>query len=530
MSSTHRSHSLSSTEGTGDLGGPGPPALPSALPTQADQPRVGRNVSFLAGGQLITWTMTLLWTLVVPRVLGPAGLGTVMAAWSITGILGIILGLGTRNYLVRMSVVEPGAAPGRIGTTLMLRIVLSPLLFGAAVLYGDVVGWGHQATIVLYFAAAATIFVQIAEPLQAGFQATERMEYLAYSDIISKSGQGLVGIVVVLLGFGAMGVTACWAAMTGIVVLLDLYWLRDKLRIDLRTNVRKMVRVARESLAYWAFGLFFMLYLWIDFVMLSLLTKPDVVGWYSVPTRLFQTLMFVPVVFSTAWFPRFVRAFEEGGDRLRKTAQQPLELVLLLGLPISAMTVIAASPVIHLLYGSAYAHSVPVMVILGLCIPAMYLNIMLSQVLVAMNRQSTWTWVMVVTTIVNPLFNLALIPATQHRYGNGAIGAAISLLLTEIIVVTAGVVMVGRAVFDRGTVRRTVLGIATAVAMWGVAYEVQRLLGPIASIVSGAIVFLCLALALRLFTSEEVELLKQTVNRVAQRVRLRRRPPTSAVA
>src|SRR4029077_6515142 len=101
-----------------------------------------------------------------------------------------------------------------------------------------------------YFAAAATIFVQIAEPLQAGFQATERMEYLAYSDIISKSGQGLVGIVVVLLGFGAVGVTACWAGMTGIVVLLDLYWLRDKLRIDLRTNVRKMVRVARESLAY----------------------------------------------------------------------------------------------------------------------------------------------------------------------------------------------------------------------------------------------------------------------------------------
>jgi L-lactate permease len=147
-----------------------------------------------------------------------------------------------------------------------------------------------------------------------------------------------------------------------------------------------------------------------------------------------------------------------------------------------------------------------------------------------MNRQSTWTWVMVVTTIVNPLFNLGLIPATQHRYGNGAIGAGISLLLTEIIVVTAGVVMVGRAVFDRGTVRRTVLGLATAVTMWGVAYEVDRLLGPIPSIVSGAIVFVCLALALRLFTPEEVELLKQTASRVARRMRLRRQPPTSAVA
>ena len=47
------------------------------------------------------------------------------------------------------------------------------------------------------------------------------------------------------------------------------------------------------------------------------------------------------------------------------------------------------------------------MVVLGLCIPPMYLNIMLSQVLVAINRQSRWTWVMAATTVVNPLFNLA---------------------------------------------------------------------------------------------------------------------------
>ena len=60
-----------------------------------------RNVTVLASAQLITWTMTLLWTLVVPRALGPSGLGTIMAAWSITGILGVVLGLGTRNYLVR---------------------------------------------------------------------------------------------------------------------------------------------------------------------------------------------------------------------------------------------------------------------------------------------------------------------------------------------------------------------------------------------------------------------------------------------
>ena len=46
----------------------------------------------------------------------------------------------------------------------------------------------------LYLAAAATILTLLAEPMQAGFQAIERMEYLAYSDVINKSSQGLLGV------------------------------------------------------------------------------------------------------------------------------------------------------------------------------------------------------------------------------------------------------------------------------------------------------------------------------------------------
>jgi O-antigen/teichoic acid export membrane protein len=496
--------------------------------------RVGRNVSALAVGQLITWSMTLLWTLVVPRTLGPSGMGTIMAAWAITGILGVVLGLGTRNYLVRESVAAPETARGLIGTALVLRLLLSPFLFGAAFAYGQVVGWTHDAMTVLYLAAAASLFIQITEPLGAAFQAIERMEYLAYSDIISKSGQGLMGIVVVLLGAGTIGVTACWAVMTGLVVVLNVYWLRGRLTIDLHTTWRQLVAMARASLPYWACGLFFTIYLWIDFVMLSLLAPSEVVGWYSVPTRLFQTLLFLPVVVGTAWLPGFVRGFEQGRERLRNVAKPPLELVLLLSLPIATLTVLGAKPVIDLLYGSAYRQSIPVMVILGLCIPPMYMNILMSQVVVAMNRQVVWTWVMLGTTVVNPPINLALIPLTQHAYGNGAIGAAISLLLTELICVGAGYALIGRLVFDRGTARRTTLGLGIAGAMWGVGYTLALFAGWVPGILAAAATFVVLAGLLRLFTAEEVELIRSGFGRVVNRVpgvgRLLRRSERSGPA
>ena len=90
----------------------------------------------------------------------------------------------------------------------------------------------------------------------------------------------------------------------------------------------------------------------------------------------------------------------------------------MLSLPIAALTAALAHPAIQLLYGSAYDRAAPVMIVLGLCIPPMYVNIMLSQVLIAAERQVVWTWVMAGATVVNPIFNLVLIRLTDARYGN----------------------------------------------------------------------------------------------------------------
>jgi O-antigen/teichoic acid export membrane protein len=223
-------------------------------------------------------------------------------------------------------------------------------------------------------------------------------------------------------------------------------------------------------------------------------------------------------VVATAWLPHFVRGFEESDDKLKEAARQPVELVLLLSLPIAALTAVSADPVIHLLYGSAYAESVPVMVILGLCVPAMYMNIMLSQVLIAMNKQATWTWVMATTIVINPLFNLALIPFTQHRYDNGAIGAAFSLLLTEIIVVAAGVWLIGRRVFDGGSVRRATLGLVAATASGAVAYFSEAWVGWVAGLVLGVLTFAAAAAVLRVFTAGEIDLMRQGLQKVVRRV------------
>ena len=111
--------------------------------------RVTRNVAAMAGGQAVTWSMSLLWTLVVPRALGPAGMGVIVTAWSVTGVLGVVLGLGTRNYLVREMVVRRTEAPRLLGTAIVLRIALAPLFAAAAAAYAELAHVDHDARVVL---------------------------------------------------------------------------------------------------------------------------------------------------------------------------------------------------------------------------------------------------------------------------------------------------------------------------------------------------------------------------------------------
>lgn len=409
-----------------------------------------------------------------------------------------------------------------IGTVVVARIVLAPVVGLAAIMWARLAHYGHDATIVLYLITAMTVFNWLLDALQAAFQAMERMKYIAYSNVINKVAQSITGIALVAVGFNVIGIAADMAIIVGLVSLLSWWWLRPYFRIDLRTNAALIAQVTKESLAYWATGLFWMIYFWIDTIMLTLMTRSSVVGWYGASTQLFQTLVFLPALVQTAWLPRLVAAFGKGRGDLHETARAPVELILMLGAPIAASTVVVAEPLIRAVYGPEFAHAVPVLIVLALCIPPLYLNIILSSVLVAEKRQATWTMVMAGAVVVNPLVNLVLIPITEHRYHNGAIGAAVSLVLTEMLMAGVGLLLVGRDVFEWRIVKRYGLMLVASTSMVAAAFA-TRPFGTVTSVIVGFTTFGVLVLILRIVSPEEMALVRSGIAGVQARTgRIRR--------
>jgi O-antigen/teichoic acid export membrane protein len=155
------------------------------------------------------------------------------------------------------------------------------------------------------------------------------------------------------------------------------------------------------------------------------------------------------------------------------------------------------------------------MVILAFCIPPIYLNIILATVLLAAKRQRVWTIVMAIAAVVNPLFNLVLIPLTQHRYHNGAIGASISLVLTEVLMDVVGLWLVGRHILARRGVTRCSAAVLASAGMAGAAY-LARPLGPQIALLAGFLAFGVLVPVLRVVRREELALVRAGLARATR--------------
>jgi O-antigen/teichoic acid export membrane protein len=488
------------------------PTRPQGRPASA----LARNVGFLAGSQVITWCAGLAWALFVPRALGANGTGIFTLSVAAAGILTVLIGLGTRPLLVREISIDREKASRLIPTAIVLRLVFALPMLGVLAVFARVGPFDHDEVLALYLGWAVCVLYLLFEPVQAGLQALEKMQFLAYSDILTKTVVSLVSVVLVFFGFRAIGILTLSVVVMAIVLILHIGWMRRYFTVDWRIRPADLWSLTKASLPYLGFALFFTFYLWIDALMLSVMTPERVIGWYGLPTKLFGTLMFIPVILSTAWLPRLAAAFAKGDSALWDAARAPLQVVVALSLPVCVGVALVSDHLITFLYGPEFKQAIPVMTVLALSVPPMYLNIMVNQVLIARRQQMLWTKAMALACVINPALNLFLIPYFQTKYGNGATGAAISLLVTEVVLAVIGVAVI-RGLFNRAFFVRLARA-ALATTGMGLAVLAARSLGLAPAIVVGLIAYPILALALRVLSREE---LAQLVEMVQSRRKVR---------
>jgi O-antigen/teichoic acid export membrane protein len=436
-------------------------------------------------------------------------MGELGVATAVANVLVTALGLGVAPLLVKQIARDHWRAPGLVGSALLLRLLLAPVAVAAVALYLlFITHAGLELSTVVWLALGSATIQLVATPLVMGLQGIERMQYTAYSDVLTKAATAVGGVTLVLLGFGVVPLMWLTLALTALAALLSLTWARSHFRIEWRVNFSRMQFLAVQGLPYWASGLVLTFYMWIDLLMLDRMTPLNVVGWYSVPTRLFSTLLVVPTILSTVLLPRLSRAFRDGPEAFAAEARPALEVTLIFSLPIAIGCALVARQGIWVLYGTSFLPAAPVLSVLALCIPATYLNTLGSQMLIAANRQLAWTKVMVVAAIANPLLNLGLIQLAQSRWHNGAVGASLALLATELGMAVAALALMPN-VLNRSSWLRILRSAVATAGMGAAVWLVLPHAGLFVQVGTGLVTFAALALVLRLLSPEEMAELRR---------------------
>jgi O-antigen/teichoic acid export membrane protein len=165
----------------------------------------------------------------------------------------------------------------------------------------------------------------------------------------------------------------------------------------------------------------------LNIVLLSKLATESEVGLYSAATQLLVPLLLVYQSLAQSIFPVMCRKVEPGYQSLKRIAEQALELLLVLALPVAAALFFTGDRLLSLLYKNpAFFQAFPALRIVTWVLILQVFTSVLGQVLLAGHREKIMLRIVAVDIFVNLLVGWPLIRMFGLR------GAAIALLLTRI--------------------------------------------------------------------------------------------------
>lgn len=478
--------------------------------------RIISNVFAMGVGQISTWSLSLVYFVVLGRYLGPFHFGQLALARSVVAVFWLGATLGMELLIARAIAREPERTGVLTSAAIIARTSLAVPVLVALYAYTKLAHYSPDVCTAAYVFGLAEILWSSQKVFLATFQGREQMSLNAIWTFCRNFLRLVLTFAVIRYGGGI--VAFAWTDVPIAVLLLGLmlHWMRRFGKLTWRVSRNDMYEVVVGGLAFWANEVFFTIYLYIDSVILAGLAGVQAVGIYTPATQLFSVAMFLTGILGPATLPQLARLGIERGEEFKKVARKVFSLFIVAGVLFTIGLATFAGPLIIGIFGPSYGASVPVLVMLSLTILPMFLNSQFSQTLAASDRQWWWAAALAGACILNPLLNVVCVPLAQHLWHNAAEGAALAWLITELAEVVYGIILLRDVVVSMFLLRVlaacAVAGVAQAALVWAVG-TIWLPLGE----AFGVAAFGLVAVALGAIPRSDIELVVGTIVRRVRR-------------
>lgn len=391
--------------------------------------KIVSNTSWLLSANILVKLTSFVYNIFLARSLGPENYGLFIFGLAIFGITASTADFGLARFLTRDLSQQPKLASKFTSNIFFLTFVTSAItaiLFIAALIIFDnnqlrIAVGGLMLTTVIPATAGLTI--------SATFTALEKIRYVAMGQFFLNLVVTIGGIFAILTNLGIVGVVITFLIghflfLSFLVSLL----LREKIELLTKIDFQFLVNALKSGLPYAALTFLGLIYFRIDQILLTYLRSETETGFYGAAFRFLDAVQFIPIAVSTALFPTFARLHQTQVLTLKKVYFRTLLILAPIGILITAFLFVAATPIIHLIYGESYQPSILALKILSLTIFFMFINIPGAHLLFASEKFLKQVVIIsILTMFFNIITNIIFIP----KYG--LVAASSITIISEIL-------------------------------------------------------------------------------------------------
>ncbi|MFH1140641.1 MAG: flippase [Chloroflexota bacterium] len=482
--------------------------------------KVARNSLFNLVNVGVSAPLSFAISIVLARGLGPEVYGTYAFYIWVISLCGYLVNLGlgstaTKYISEYLGRGEGEHARGIVWMVFKGRVRAALAVAAAALLLAipltHLIGKGHSPVYWIIVAGAVlpyTLFY-LFQSISLGLQ---KFQYVAVQTLVSVPLRLGLALLVVYLGFAAVGQLAADIIVWALGVGVGIYLLNRSLplRSLFRAPLAREAAARTRSYAMAMTGILLAEYLIWDrseILLLGFLRPDQEVGFYTLGVKLPRLLMaVVPAVLGGVLFPTLSEQFgRKDMTKLKAVFTTSARYLMILALPLVAGGVALAAPLVNVLYGTAYAPAISIMMIAFLPASFLVFVTLCRQALYAVDKPAFALKVAVVLAPLHIGLNLLFI----SRYG--AIGAAIATSALQFLILPVYIWLMyreTRALWPLADGARTVL----AAAVMGIAlFALYKVWGTIPALVlalplGGALYFLGLV-AFGALRAQDLEIL-----------------------
>ena len=385
-----------------------------------------KNVFWATGSEGVLRITRIVTVTLMVRWLGPTEYGYFAYAFAFTSMFSIVSDPGTSTALTRIISAKPAFIrflPSIIAFKL-LQIALAMVLILVAASATALSRESWMVTLIM------GVFLAAQEMINLSFVVFRALNQFQHEFAI-RFGQSLATMVVVLASiyFSPLGRVAALSqtlvAIAASLVVIKILT-KDKLRGDwFRHNWRIGKYLLLSSLPIAFVNGAGILYASVDIVLLGLYRPVQEMGLYSAAVRLLYIAQLPTAIVGIVIFPTLSAGIKKKSPENQNKWAGLIGGMTFLSIPATLVTVVCATDVVNLIFGSQYDESARILQIMALGLPALYIYPMFIQVLMMIGMMRP-----LVIASVGSAALIALIFGLLIK-GFGSVGAAFGLVLTN---------------------------------------------------------------------------------------------------